>query len=144
MHYMVSERELAFLRASEHQQERSNLVKVTVIFLLLILVIPTGFLVSAPDMSNLAVSRFTPVQDRTVSAGDLTKVFDPQGLQNNGGQTKTYKLLPGTDNPAIDAIPPDACYIPDIFDKATLRRRSIRIFRLSGMFTMLKLYQLIT
>ncbi len=74
---------------------------------------------SAPDTSNIAVSRFTPVHDRTVSAGDLTKIFDPQGLQNNGGQTKTYKLLAGPDDPAIDAIPLADCYIPDILDKAT-------------------------
>ena len=71
----------------------------------------------ASDTSNIAVSRFTPVHDdRTVSAGDLTKIFDPQGLQNNGAQTSTYKLLPGTDDPAIDAIPRDDCYI---LDKAT-------------------------
>jgi hypothetical protein len=76
---------------------------------------------SAPDTSNIAVSRFTPVHDRTVSANDLAKIFDPQGLRNNGAQTKTstYKLLPGTDDPAIDAIPLAACYIADIFDIAT-------------------------
>jgi energy-coupling factor transporter ATP-binding protein EcfA2 len=74
---------------------------------------------SAPDTSNIAVSRFTPVHDRTVSAGDLTKIFDPQGLQNNEGQTETYKLLAGPDDPAIDAIPLAACHIADILDKAT-------------------------
>jgi energy-coupling factor transporter ATP-binding protein EcfA2 len=71
------------------------------------------------DTSNIAVSHFTPVHDRPVSTVDLTKIIDPQGLQNNGGPTRTYKLLSGTDNPAIDAIPLAACYIPDIFDNAT-------------------------
>lgn len=75
--------------------------------------------ISTPDTSNIAVSRFTPDHDTTVSANNLTKIFDPQGLQNNGGQTKTYKLLPNPGDPAIDAIPLDVCYIPDILDKAT-------------------------
>jgi len=76
---------------------------------------------STADTSNIAVSSFTSVHDRTVSAGDLTKIFDPQGLQNNESQTKTYKLLTGPDNPAIDAIPLAACHIADIFDIATHR-----------------------
>ena len=42
--YMVSERELAFLRSSEIQQQRSNWLKVAVIFLILLLLIPIGFL----------------------------------------------------------------------------------------------------
>ena len=74
---------------------------------------------STADTSNIAVSRFTPGHDTTVSAGDLTKIFDPQGLQNNGVQTKTYKLLPVPDDPAIDAIPLAACHIADILDIAT-------------------------
>jgi Trypsin-like peptidase domain/TIR domain len=76
---------------------------------------------SIPDTSNIAISRFTPVQDRTVSGGNLTKIFDPQGLQKNGGQAETYKLLPGADDPAIDAIPLAVCNIPDIFD-ATIHK----------------------
>jgi len=76
---------------------------------------------SAPDTSNIAVSRFMSVHDTTVSASDLTKIFDPQGPQNNGGQTKTYKLLPGTGDPAIDAIPLAACHIAVIFDVASHR-----------------------
>jgi hypothetical protein len=74
---------------------------------------------SSPDTSNIAASHFTPVHDRTVSVGDLTKIFDPQGLQSNGAQTKTYKLLSGLDDPALDAIPLAACDIPDIFDNTT-------------------------
>jgi hypothetical protein len=77
-----------------------------------------------PDTSNIAVSHFTPAHDRTdrtvSTVVDLTKIiFDPQGLQNNGGPTKTYKLLPGTDDLALDVIPLTDCDIPDIFDNAT-------------------------
>jgi len=64
---------------------------------------------STPDTSNIAVSHFTPVHDRPVSASDLTKMIDPQGLQNNGGLTKTYKLLSGQGNPAVDTIPLAGC-----------------------------------
>jgi hypothetical protein len=74
---------------------------------------------SAPDTSNIAVSHFTPGHDTTVSASDLTMIFDPQGLQNNGGRTRTYKLLPGPGDPAIDSIPLAACQVADIYDKAT-------------------------
>ncbi len=74
---------------------------------------------SAPDISNIAVARFTSDHDRTVSASDLPQILDPQGLQNNGGQTLTYKLLPGTGDPAIDAVPLADCLISDIFDNAT-------------------------
>ncbi len=46
--------------------------------------------------------------------------IDPT-LRDNGGQaqlhTLTHRLLQGS--PAIDAIPPAACNIPDIFDNAT-------------------------
>jgi hypothetical protein len=74
---------------------------------------------SAPDTSNIAVARFTSDHDRTVSASDLPQILDPQGLQNNGGQTLTYKVLPGTGDPAIDAVPLADCLILDIFDNAT-------------------------
>jgi Novel STAND NTPase 1/TIR domain/Trypsin-like peptidase domain len=74
---------------------------------------------SAPDTSNIAVPRFTPGHDTTVSASDLMKIFDPQGLQNNGGRTRTYKLLPGAGDPAIDAIPLATCQVADILDTAT-------------------------
>jgi hypothetical protein len=65
--------------------------------------------VSTLDTSNIAVSHFTPAQDRTVSTVDLTQLFDPQGLQSNNGKTKTYKLLSGQSNPAVDIIPLAGC-----------------------------------
>ena len=68
---------------------------------------------SVPDMSNIAVSRFTPNHDRTVLVDEITKLFDPQGLQTNGGKTMTYKLLSGQDNtanPAVDAVPLTVCH----------------------------------
>jgi hypothetical protein len=71
---------------------------------------------SAPDISNLAVARFISDHDRTVLASDLPQIIDPQGLQNSGGQTLTYKLLPGTGDPAIDAVPLADCLISGIFD----------------------------
>ena len=74
---------------------------------------------SAPDISNIAVRRFTSDHDRTVSASDLPQILDPQGLQNNGGQTLTYKLLPGTGDLAIDAVPLTDCLISGIFDTTT-------------------------
>ncbi len=61
---------------------------------------------SAPDTSNIAVSRFTPVDDITVSAVDLANIFDPQGLQYNGGPTRTYALRPLSNNPVLGRIPP--------------------------------------
>jgi hypothetical protein len=73
---------------------------------------------STPDTSNIAVSRFTPALDGTVSVGDLTKIFDPQGLQffdsrglqSNNGRTRTYKVLSGQGNPAVDKIPLADCH----------------------------------
>lgn len=73
---------------------------------------------SAQDTSNIADLRFTPVDDITVSASELTKIFDPQGLQyfdsrglqSNSGRTRTYKLLSVQGNPAVDAIPLADCH----------------------------------
>src|SRR5947209_17233653 len=74
---------------------------------------------SVAATSNIAASHFTPVDDITVSADDLTKIFDPQGLQNNGGPTETYALRPLSDNPALGRIPLKACHITSIFNSQT-------------------------
>jgi hypothetical protein len=91
---------------------------------------------SASDTSNIAALRFMPVQNDTiVPAGDLIKIFDPQGLQyfdlqglqyfDSRGQqgyiglTRTYKLLSSQSNPAVDKIPLAACDIPNIYDSKT-------------------------
>src|SRR5438128_137892 len=53
--------------------------------------------------------------DKILSVNDLSKLFaDPVGLRDNRGPTKTYALAPGTNNPAIDKVPLDACHINGI------------------------------
>jgi hypothetical protein len=48
--------------------------------------------------------------DRILSVGDLSNLFAvPVRLQDNGGQTRTYALAPGS--PALDQIPLDSCHV---------------------------------
>jgi hypothetical protein len=91
-HYMVSEREMAFLRASELQQQRSNLLKGTIIFLILLLLIPIGLLgvpqlISLAQQNNLISITVTSLDDngpgslraaiQTASPKNNTIYFDP-------------------------------------------------------------------
>src|SRR5439155_1169088 len=49
---------------------------------------------------------------------DPTSVFEggTPHLANNGGPTQTVALRPNSENPAYNAIPVDACHIPEIQD----------------------------
>jgi hypothetical protein len=51
------------------------------------------------------------------SVDDLTEVFGthPQ-LQNNGGPTQTFALLPDPQNPAFNMIPRSACQMKEVYD----------------------------
>jgi hypothetical protein len=52
-----------------------------------------------------------------ISGDQFTNLGIDPTLRDNGGYTRTHRLLQGS--PAIDAIPPAACNIPEIFDNAT-------------------------
>jgi hypothetical protein len=113
-HYMVSEREMAFLRAGERQQQRSNLLKGTIIFMILILLIPLGLLgvpqlISFAQQNNLLSITVTSLDDngpgslraaiQTASPKNNTITFDPglKGktimLTNNLVLEKSLNLL---------------------------------------------------
>jgi hypothetical protein len=100
-HYMVSEREMAFLRAGERQRQRSNLLKVIIIFLILILVIPVGLLgvpqlISLAQQNNLIPITVTSLNDN--GPGSLRAAIQTASQKNHiiyfdpGLERKTIKL----------------------------------------------------
>ena len=107
-HYMVSERELAFIRAGESQQKRSDWLKIAVSLLILLLVIPVGFL-GVPQLVIIAQQNnlypITVTSPNDTGPGSLRSAIQAANLKNStilfdpGLKGKTINL---TDNLILD------------------------------------------